>query len=128
MKVLKKGNGQKGWTKEFTCSGAGNGNGGCGAELLVDGDYYMVGTCDSGLIDDDCAAQTMGVVYCVDLSDSTLNPQDDLLTDGYLGSIPVDPSIGSASKTGYYVKRESTGLITIGACDPEDAATIESSR
>jgi len=36
MKVLKKGTGQKGWAKEFVCTGSGNGNGGCGAKLLVE--------------------------------------------------------------------------------------------
>jgi len=41
MKVLKKGRKQKGWTIEFICTGKGNGNGGCEAELLVsEGDMY----------------------------------------------------------------------------------------
>lgn len=35
MQVLKKGRPQKGWSQEFTCSGKGNGGGGCGAVLLV---------------------------------------------------------------------------------------------
>lgn len=35
MKVLKKGRPQKGWSKEFECTGAGNRGGGCGALLLV---------------------------------------------------------------------------------------------
>lgn len=35
MKILKAGRKQAGWSKEFTCTGAGNGGGGCGAELLV---------------------------------------------------------------------------------------------
>ncbi len=35
MKILKPGRSQKGWTKEFTCTGGGNGGGGCGALLLV---------------------------------------------------------------------------------------------
>ncbi len=35
MKVLKKGRPQAGWSKEFKCSGSGNGGGGCGAKLLV---------------------------------------------------------------------------------------------
>lgn len=42
MKVLKKGRKQKGWTTEATCSGAGNGDGGCGAKLLVEeGDLFQ---------------------------------------------------------------------------------------
>ena len=30
MKVIQKGDGRKGWAKEYKCTGAGNGNGGCG--------------------------------------------------------------------------------------------------
>ncbi len=41
MKTLEKGRGQHGWASEFTCTGHGNGNGGCGAKLLVEeGDLY----------------------------------------------------------------------------------------
>lgn len=29
MKVIQKGSGQKGWAKEFVCTGEGNGGGGC---------------------------------------------------------------------------------------------------
>jgi hypothetical protein len=36
MKVIKKGRKQKGWSKEFKCTGDGNGGGGCGALLLVE--------------------------------------------------------------------------------------------
>ena len=35
MQVIKPGRKQGGWAKEFICSGRGNGNGGCGATLLV---------------------------------------------------------------------------------------------
>jgi hypothetical protein len=38
MKVVKKGRPQKGWSKEFKCTGQGNGDGGCGAKLLVEQD------------------------------------------------------------------------------------------
>jgi hypothetical protein len=41
MKVIKPGRKQKGWAEEFTCTGKGNGNGGCTATLLVEhGDLY----------------------------------------------------------------------------------------
>jgi hypothetical protein len=47
MRVLKKGTGQKGWSKKVTCTGAGNGDGGCGAELLVEQpDLYETYNCD----------------------------------------------------------------------------------
>jgi hypothetical protein len=36
MKVLKPGREQKGWATEATCTGEGNGGGGCHAELLVE--------------------------------------------------------------------------------------------
>jgi hypothetical protein len=41
MKVLEKGREQKGWSVEITCTGRGNGDGGCGAKLLVEqGDLF----------------------------------------------------------------------------------------
>lgn len=41
MKILKAGREQKGWSKEFICTGKGNGKGGCGAKLLVEaGDIF----------------------------------------------------------------------------------------
>ena len=41
MQVIKQGRRQTGWAKEFTCTGAGNGDGGCDAVLLVEqGDLY----------------------------------------------------------------------------------------
>lgn len=36
MKLIKPGQGQVGWSHEFKCSGKGNGDGGCGAFLLVE--------------------------------------------------------------------------------------------
>ncbi len=42
MKVITPGRPQKGWAKECTCSGAGNGGGGCGARVLVEqGDLFQ---------------------------------------------------------------------------------------
>jgi len=49
MKVLEKGTGQTGWAKEFACSGAGNGGGGCKAKLLVEaGDLFHTHHYDYG--------------------------------------------------------------------------------
>lgn len=49
MKVVSSGDGRKGWAKEFKCTGAGNGNGGCGAILLVErGDIYKTHSSDYG--------------------------------------------------------------------------------
>ena len=42
MRVIKKGRVQKGWSVEQCCTGHGNGDGGCGAELLVEeGDLFF---------------------------------------------------------------------------------------
>ena len=47
MKIIKKGTGQKGWSKKFKCTGNGNGGGGCRVTLLVsEHDLYM--TYESG--------------------------------------------------------------------------------
>lgn len=49
MKVISKGDGRKGWAKEFKCTGGGNGNGGCGALLLVEqGDLFKTHSYDYG--------------------------------------------------------------------------------
>lgn len=41
MKVVQKGRPQAGWAEEFSCTGGGNGMGGCGAVLLVEeGDLF----------------------------------------------------------------------------------------
>lgn len=63
MKVIKPGREQHGWVNELTCTGNGNGGGGCDAVLLVeeddvyqtyDGstDYYLTFRCPQ------CNAQT----------------------------------------------------------------------
>lgn len=45
MKVLKKGRRQRGWAKEYSCTGSGNGGGGCGAKLLVEqSDLFRTGS------------------------------------------------------------------------------------
>jgi hypothetical protein len=47
VKILKPGREQKGWSKEFECLGYGNGDGGCGAWLLVEQDdlFYTRSSC-----------------------------------------------------------------------------------
>jgi len=42
MKTIKKGRKQKGWAKEYNCTGKGNKDGGCGALLLIEeGDLFQ---------------------------------------------------------------------------------------
>ncbi len=85
---------------------------------LTAGSAYIIGTdatgCDSG-----CTAQTT-LAACADLTG--------LVTEGYLGEVPQDPSSGTAAKTDYYIVRASSGTLSVGACDPEAATAITVSR
>ena len=48
-----------------------------------------------------------------------------LVTDGYLGSVPTDPSGDYTSgQTGYYISVASGGIITVGACDTYSGSRI----
>lgn len=82
---------------------------------LTAGTAYTIGTngatgCDSG-----CTAKTTNAA-CVDMAS--------LVTGGYLGSVPKDPSTGTDLKTDYYLIRNTTGTIEVGACDQEGATAI----
>ncbi len=82
---------------------------------LTAGTAYTIGTngatgCDSG-----CTAKTTDAA-CVDLAS--------LVTGGYLGTVPKDPSTGTDLKTDYYVIRNTTGTVEVGSCDPEGSAAI----
>lgn len=51
-----------------------------------------------------------------------------LVTAGYIGQIPTDPSYVAATdllNTGYYFYRESTGKLVIGACDTYNTTNVE---
>jgi len=42
MRVIERGRDQTGWAAEYVCTGAGNGEGGCSAKLLVEqGDLFQ---------------------------------------------------------------------------------------
>lgn len=84
----------------------------------TDGLAYTIGTCITGG-NTDCGATTTQSA-CVDLSP--------LVSEGYLGSVPGDPSTGSANKSDYYLIKKATGIIEIGACDPEGISAISISR
>ncbi|MFZ2190428.1 MAG: prepilin-type N-terminal cleavage/methylation domain-containing protein [Candidatus Magasanikiibacteriota bacterium] len=70
---------------------------------------YIIGTASSGC-GSGCTAVS-STSACVDLTE--------LVTRGYLASVPVDPSSGSADKTLYYLNRKSNGTLVVGACVPE---------
>ncbi len=78
----------------------------------------VLGTSGSGC-DTTCTAVTT-VAACVDLSAN--------LVPTYIVGIPLDPSTGAATNTEYYINKDANGRITVGACDPEQSATINVTR
>ena len=92
-----------------------NGSYPAAVSALVAGTAYTVGTngvagCDTG-----CTAKVTAA-SCVDMAA--------LVTGGYLGTVPKDPTSGTDLKTDYYVIRSTTGTVEVGSCDPEGAAAI----
>ncbi len=85
---------------------------------LTAGQNYQIGTAANGC-DTGCTAVATQAA-CVDLTA--------LVTEGYLGSIPTDPSSGTAAETDYYMTRNASGTLVVGACDPEAAAAISVAR
>ncbi|MBD3311541.1 MAG: prepilin-type N-terminal cleavage/methylation domain-containing protein [Candidatus Magasanikbacteria bacterium] len=66
--------------------------------------------CDVDVTDDD---------NCVDLSG--------LVSEGYLGAVPVSPNgtgTWSSSTTGYTLQRDSSGIVTVRACESENTDAI----
>ncbi len=83
----------------------------------IDGIYdsaQVLGTntlgCESG-----CGATTTRI-SCLDLTDS-------IVKGGYIADIPMDPKTGSSGFTDYYINREPSGSIEVGACDTDIEGT-----
>ena len=87
-------------------------------ENLSPNSYSMIGTANSGC-NTGCTAQSTQV-SCFDLTT--------LSDDGYIARIPFDPISGDTSISDYYLFKDSDGFLVVGACDPEDALSIEISR
>lgn len=78
---------------------------------------YQIGTAATGC-DTGCTGVTQAA--CADLAG--------LVAAGYLGSVPMDPSTGTAEETDYSITRNATGTLVVSACDAEAGATISVSR
>ncbi len=90
-----------------------DGNGGVDMQIGCD---HNNAACDIDVHDDG---------YCVDL--------DDLVTEGYLGDIPVSPpgtttwdhgDTAGDEGTGYALYKDTTGALTVQACDSEGSDAI----
>lgn len=84
----------------------------------VAGTSQVLGTASSGC-DSTCTAATT-VAACADLSGD--------LVSTYVVGIVVDPTTGTDANTDYYINKLGNGRLTVGACDPEQSATIEVTR
>lgn len=71
--------------------------------------------------DPDC---TIAAVACTDLITGTQNLAK------YLKTMPFDPdtTLGSETKTGYAVERDTNGIVTVTACYTDGTTTISASR
>lgn len=80
MKVIKKGRPQKGWAKEFECTGEGNKGGGCGALLLVEEeDIFISGYVGGNFRETGDPAYSFACPECNVITD---------IESGYYGQIP----------------------------------------
>ncbi len=53
---------------------------------------------------------------------------DPLVTEGYIGAIPYDPSSAVAAgttSTGYYFHKDANNVVTVGACHTYNSATVK---
>jgi prepilin-type N-terminal cleavage/methylation domain-containing protein len=73
---------------------------------MTEGSYYELGTCSSGAT---CALQPVQPA-CVNLLGIGYK---------YLATIPKDPNIGTDAETKYYIMKDASGVITVGACNAE---------
>lgn len=78
---------------------------------------YQIGTAATGC-DTGCTGVTQAA--CADVTG--------LVTAGYLGSVPMDPSTGTAAETDYSIKRNASGTLVVAACDAEAGVVISVSR
>ncbi len=90
---------------------------------MATGTVYMIvdGATGAGCDDQNayCDTNVFADSYCVNL--------DGLVTGGYLGDVPVSPNGAgswSASITGYTLQRNTTGIITVRACESENSDEV----
>ena len=84
----------------------------------VTGSAQVLGTAASGA-DTTCTATTT-VAAAVDMSGD--------LVATYIVGIPIDPQTGTSANTDYYINQDANGRVEVGACDPEQSATISVTR
>lgn len=79
--------------------------------------YYAVGDIGTGMGCSEIDGRA--------LTATVLAPQ---LIDKYLATIPSDPTYSGATTTGYYIKKSTSGRITVGACQHYQTGSVEATR
>ena len=88
-----------------------------------DGEVYMI---VDGAIVAGCNAQNSVCDTDVTSSGNCINLAD-LVTEGYLGDVPVSPNGAGAwtsSITGYTLEKDTAGFVTIRSCESENSSEI----
>ena len=88
---------------------------------LTNGTVYMIGTATTGCDDDNasCDTNVTADTDCIDLAP--------LVTEGYLGSVPISPAgavTWDATTTGYTLTTNSNGTATVASCESENTTEI----
>jgi prepilin-type N-terminal cleavage/methylation domain-containing protein len=92
---------------------------------LTDDEVYMISDAATGCDDQNayCDTAVASDTHCVDLAG--------LVTEGYLGAVPVSPNgsgTWTTSITGYTLEKNATGTVQIRACESENSTEIEATR
>lgn len=94
------------------------------AVITATAEYYMISNASTTSGCNATCDQTPSATdHCVNLQG--------LVDEGYIAELPVSPNgTGSWSNsiTGYYMRQSSTGAITVGACESENASAISVTR
>lgn len=99
---------------------------------MTPGEVYML--VDGTSVGANCVAANtycdVAVTSGASVADHCLDVAE-LVSQGYLGSVPVSPKGSYAwnkNITGYTLEKGSTGILTVRACESENAAEIKASR
>ena len=89
---------------------------------LTNAEVYMISTAALGCDDNNatCDTNVTSDTHCVDLTA--------LVTEGYLGEVPISPDgagTWTAAISGYTMETSSTGTVTIRSCESENTTEIE---
>ena len=98
-------------------------NSGTTATTLTNGITYSIATSTGGGAFATCAASTGNPT-----TTTALVSLEALVTNGYVGQVPLDPTYAYASdlyNTGYYMYTDATGAVKVGSCETYNTQNVE---